>query len=181
MPFSRLSVLGQTFCRAVSAAEVNARLFNSQNPPDLLKFIATTTAPDAVGDRVLAKARAKVYTLIALYIESAGASLVEYGPAIRNTCLLAVQMETDAKASVASVGPLLQLIQSPNYSADALGAEDMFNVLMKMIRVGKLSPSMKGEQRPYSPFSCLSCAGQQFGNVAVRCCMTSAYTPRSSE
>ena len=126
------------------AAEVNSRLFNSTTPPDLLQFIQQTTRPDCVGDRVLAKARAQVYSLITTYLDMAGPSLLEYGPAIRDTCFAAAQREMDARASSASLGPLVQLLQQPWYDVTVLRVEEMFATAMKMIRVGKLGPRMKG-------------------------------------
>jgi hypothetical protein len=126
------------------AAEIHSRLFNSSSPPDLLRFIVQTVQPDCVSDRVLAKARAKVYTLLASYLDSEGGSVAEYGPLVRDACVEAVQRETDAKAAVACLAPLLQLVQSPYYTAESLRIGDVFALLMKMLRVGKLGPSMKG-------------------------------------
>lgn len=60
-------------------------------------------------------------------------------------CVLAMQRETDARACVASLGPILQLTLSPYCDASTLRLAELFELLMKMIRVGKLQPSMKGK------------------------------------
>ncbi len=128
------------------AAEFNTRLFNSESPPDLLKFIVDTTKPELVGDRNLSKARTKVYGILATYISVAGASVADYGTKVRDVCVEALQREVDAKAAVASLAPLTQLVQSYVFDATSLNCEGLFAMLLKMIRVGgsKLSPSLKG-------------------------------------
>ena len=65
------------------AADFNSRLLRSDNPPDLLKFIKASTRPEVVGDKALAKARARVYSVLATYLAAAGAYAAEYAEDVR--------------------------------------------------------------------------------------------------
>ena len=131
----------------VMPADFNTRMFRSDNPPDLLKFIKTTTRPELVGDRNLAKARTRVYSVLATYIQAAALYMTEYGPDVRTVCVEAMQRESDAKASAGVLAPLSQLVLSGVFNSVTLAADGLFDVAMKLVRVGKVMPTVKGGLR----------------------------------
>ena len=133
-------------CTSYCATEhLNALLFASTSPPSLLHFIKDTLQPGNVSDSVLTKARAKVYSVIAGYIQRAGPRVVAHVPAIVDTFLPALQLETSALCGVAVLDPLKMLVRSRHVDAQTLKMQAVLDVLMNMIRIpGKRSPSVRG-------------------------------------
>ncbi len=88
----------------------------------------------------------RVYAVIASYVHGAGAAMAEYVPAVVSCCVEALQREEAAKAAGACLLPLTQLVQRGVFTGEALQADRLVEVPMKLLRVNtsKLAPSFRG-------------------------------------
>jgi hypothetical protein len=120
-----------------------------------------------------------VYAVLTAYIHAAGSAIVEYVPTIRAACAEAMQREQVAKAGVAVVGPLGQLVRSGIFDAAALNADALFATTMTLIRTGgsKLTSSVKGAWVSFAGGGVLPAVWEPAVGVVVHC---APHTPRSS-
>lgn len=67
------------------------------------------------------------------------------------SCVLqALQREKRANARIASFDPIKQLVAAKLLTAESLHAKELLDTLLRLYRVGKLTPSVKGAHMRFS-------------------------------